>query len=251
MTAPRYGNGPQAHVERTARPWSPILVGRVGSHAHGLSTPKSDVDLLGVSAAHTTALVGLYPLNDHHGTIVTHEPDCAIHEAGKFVRLCLGSNPSALELLYLDQASYRVITPAGYDLINIRHAFLSATKVEDAYIGYAVQQFGKLSRRDDGTFSSDVRNRTAKHARHIMRLLDAGVQLYTTGEMLVKVEDPQRYHDFGALVANERDSGLEVARGLIERARAAISGARSPLPDEPDRPLVEDWLLRVRKESWT
>lgn len=245
-----YGNGSEAHRKRMTRPWSPILTGRVGSHAHGLATPESDVDLLGVSAARTAELVGLYPLTDHKGTIVSREPDCAIHEAGKYARLCLGSNPSALELLYLEPDSYTETTDLGYHLIDIRRAFLSSTRVEAAYIGYAVQQFGKLSRREDGTFSSDVRNRTAKHARHIMRLIDAGVQLYTTGEMLLRVEDPQRYHDFGALVANERENGLRVAQDLIDHARSVLATARSPLPAEPDRRVVEDWLQRVRAEHY-
>lgn len=84
-------------------------------------------------------------------------------------------------------------------MIALRSAFLSAQKVRDAYLGYAAQQFRKLiARGDDGrSCSHGAPGKAAKHARHLMRLVDQGLELYTTGSVTIRLADPQRYFDFG------------------------------------------------------
>jgi hypothetical protein len=137
---------------------------------------------------------------------------------------------------------YEVRTPLGNELIDIRAGFLSAQRVHDAYLGYATQQFERLRRRGDGSFSADTRKRTAKHARHLLRLLDQGLELYATGHLTLRVDHPQKFHDFGDQVADDPTA----AEPVLRRAESAFATIRSPLPAEPDRAAVEAWLLRVR-----
>ncbi|MEU4556525.1 DNA polymerase beta superfamily protein [Micromonospora violae] len=93
-----------------------------------------------------------------------------MHEARKFTVLCIGGNPTAFELLWLPDDLYEVRTELGQELVDLRSAILSAPRVRDAYLGYACQQFHRLKERGDGSFSADLRKRTAKHARHLARL---------------------------------------------------------------------------------
>jgi uncharacterized protein len=217
-----------------------LLAGIVGSTAYGLATPDSDVDRLGVFAAPTQALLGLH---EPKWSRVTTGPDQTLHEAKKWCKLALGGNPTVMELVWLPEDLYEVRTELGDELIGIRRAFLSAQRVRDAYFGYATQQFRRLENRGDGSFSADTRKRTAKHARHLARLLHQGRELYTTGDLRIRLSDPQWYRDFGDRVAG---GGLDDASALLAQAEADFDAARTPLPDRPDENTVEKWLLRVR-----
>ena len=149
-------------------PGTVLLAGVVGSTAYGLAHAGSDTDRLGVFAAPTETFHDLtFPRESH----VTTHPDATYHEARKFCRLVLGCNPTVTELLWLPGDLYEVTTPSGAELVAMRSGFLSARGVRNAYLGYATQQFRKLETRGDGSFSADTRKRTAKHARHLWRLV--------------------------------------------------------------------------------
>lgn len=220
-------------------PGTVLLSGVVGSTAYGLDTTDSDVDRLGIFAAPTVAFHGLGKPQETHVTI---HPDATHHEAAKWLRLALGCNPTVTELVWLND--YEVCTPLGEELIGLRSSLLSAKRVRDAYLGYATQQFRKLEARGDGSFSADTRKRTAKHARHLWRLLQQGADLHKTGFLRVRLlPEP---------AANCRAFGERVAAGKTDLAATALRDAEAMfdrpgvLPAEPDRPAAEAWLLRVR-----
>jgi hypothetical protein len=220
-----------------------LLQGIVGSTAYGLAHAGSDIDRLGVYAAPTIAFHGLHLPIDKHASVVTHDPDTTHHEARKYCALALGGNPTVSELMWLD--GYEIQTDLGAELVAIRGAFLSAKRVRDAYCGYAASQLHRLV--DTGRFQSKMRKRESKHGRHMLRLLDQGLALYRTGQLPVRVDDPQRYIDFGERCAGNPDA----ARPALAEAEAAFDAARSPLPDQPDEAAVEAWLRRVRAAYWT
>jgi hypothetical protein len=224
-------------------PGTILLAGVVGSTAYGLATPESDVDRLGVFAAPTVAFHGLHKPQESH---VTTHPDSTCHEARKWVSLALGGNPTVTELVWLD--SWEVRTPLGDELVGIRSLLLSAKRVRDAHLGYATQQFRKLENRGDGSFSADTRKRTAKHARHLKRLVVQGRELYRTGELHVRLGNPAEFFEFGEQVAA---GDLDAARALLAEAEHDFDTIRTPLPADPDEAAAEAWLLRVRSAMWT
>ncbi|GGT06101.1 nucleotidyltransferase domain-containing protein [Streptomyces chromofuscus] len=220
-----------------------LLSGVVGSTAYGLAREGSDVDRLGLFAAPTESLHGLHGPKESH--VSTH-PDRTLHEAAKWCRLALGGNPTVMELVWLPDDLYEVRTPLGDELIGIRSSFLGARRVRDAYLGYATQQFRKLTSRGDGTFSADTRRRTAKHARHLKRLCTQGYELYTTGRLTIRVDDPDGYHAFGERVAADPSAALP----LLRHFEAAFDGTRGVLPEQPDEGPAEAWLRRVRQRFY-
>jgi uncharacterized protein len=228
-----------------------ILLGVVGSTAYGLAGPDSDVDRLGIYAAPTRSFHGLHLPIGKAASVVTTDPDIAFHEVLKYVTLAMSMNPTVTELMWLPEDLYETTTGAGLDLIAMRSNFLSARRTKDAYLGYATQQFQRLWNRGDGSFSAQTRKRTAKHARHLLRLLHQGLDLWATGALYVRLADPQRYHDFGEEVANDP----EVARQALATAEDAFSRVRTALPDAPDESAIEAWLVGVRRlylaqEDW-
>lgn len=215
-----------------------ILSGIVGSTAYGLSREGSDVDRLGIFVAPTLAVAGL-DWSSHKETVVTTKPDSTFHEAGKFLRLALACNPTILELLFLPDDLYETVTSEGGEVIDARNAFLWEKGVRNAYGGYARQQAQRLANRDDGTFSSDTRNRTVKHARHILRLLRQGRALLETGHLNVAVDNPEDYWAFGDMTTGQMID-------IYQREDALFQQSRSVLPSEPDRAGVAELLRLIR-----
>jgi len=231
-------------ADKIAAPPNVLLSGIVGSTAYGLATEDSDVDRLGVFAAPTARLLGLHPVEQ---SIVSIKPDATFHEAGKFASLALKVNPTITELMWLPDDLYEVRDELGDNLIAVRRRFLSRAAVRNAYLGYATQQFRKLENRGDGSFSADTRKRTAKHARHLLRLLAQGLELFETGALTVRLENPGRYRDFGVRVAG---GDLEAAAREIASAEHAFGGVRTPLPERPDEATAEAWLQEVRRAHY-
>lgn len=221
-----------------------LLSGIVGSTAYGLAGPDSDVDRLGMFAAPTSAFHGLHAPTETYTSTV---PDRTMHEAAKWCRLALAGNPTVLELLWLPDELYETRTELGAELIGIRAAFLSAPRVRDAYLGYAAQQFKRLENRADGSFDAGAGRRAAKHARHLARLIHQGRKLYATGRVLIRLDDPQWFVDFGERVAG---GDLGAARALLAESESAFDTIRTPLPERADEATVEDWLHRVRTACW-
>lgn len=223
-----------------------LLSGVVGSTAYGLAGPDSDVDRLGVYAVPTVELHGLHPPDGKRASRVRTSPDVTLHEARKFVSLCLAGNPTVSELLWLPVELYEVRTALGWDLRDLRRSFLSAPRVRDAYLGYATQQFRRLSK--SGRFPDVPRSRIEKHARHLMRLVEQGCELWVTGELSIRVRSPERFHEFGRMVA---DGDVDAASSVLARGEATFDRCATALPAEPDEAAVEAWLRRVRAELWS
>lgn len=213
-----------------------LLKGVVGSQAFGLANENSDYDYQGVFGAPTQAFLGLE--SKVQDSYVYKNPDTTYHEVGKFCRLALGCNPTVLDLLWLDE--YNIRTKLGTELVNLRNNFLSAKRVRDAYFGYATQQMSKLLK--DPRFE-----KRAKNARHFLRLLEQGTQLYLYGTYSVKVKDAEEITHLANRIANGE---VELAMHSLNIAETEMNINFSVLPDKPNIEVVNEWLLGVRNEFY-
>jgi len=227
-----------------------ILRGIVGSCAYGLSTPESDVDIMGIFLEPRDSFLGLNPFDDKNSTVHTTSDlrDHTFHELGKFMRLALRSNPSILELLWLPDWAYEHVSVLGEQLLDCRHWFASADLVKNAYLGYATQQFKLLKNRGD--FGSDMKKRTEKHARHLYRLLIQGFGLYRTGSLVVELSDLDAalVRDFGYRVGNGEISLAETAIAVFEDSFVRTNPA---IRLEPNRTAANTFLVEARKNGYS
>ncbi len=216
-------------------PGKPVLVGVGGSHAYGLATAESDVDYRGVYVAPTRKFFGLTTPQE---TYDTHEPyDIALHEVGKFLRLASAANPTVLEVFYY--SDYAVTDQTGWRLLDHRDLFITG-KIRTTHIGYATAQFERLKKRQN-SFSSDTAKRTAKHARHLLRLVRQAEQALTTGTFDLAVLDRDEIFAFGEM---EHSKMVHKAEREIER----VKSVPSVLPEEPDMEAIEALLITIREE---
>ncbi len=208
----------------------------MGSRAFGLATDGSDTDRRGVFLAPT-------PLFWRFDKPPTHiegpREEQFSWELERFCELALRANPNILECLHSPLVEYADDT--GRELLALREAFLSR-RAHETFTRYALGQRKKLE--------ADVRVHGAprwKHAMHLLRLLLSVRDLLRTGRLTIDVGD-------------RREPLLAVKRGEVPWPRvesrmvrlaeeAEEASRRSPLPPEPDRRRVEDFLIRVRRVS--
>lgn len=207
-----------------------------GSRAFGLATDGSDTDRRGVFVAPTE----LFWRFDKPPTHVDGPlPEQFSWELERFCELALRGNPNILECLHSPLVEYADDT--GRELLALRGAFLSR-RVHATFTGYALGQRRKLD--------ADLRTHGAprwKHAMHLLRLLTSARDLLRTGELTLDVGDQRR-----PLLAVKRGEvpWSEVESWMARLAAEAEQAAHlSPLPEEPDRRRVEDFLVRVRRAS--
>lgn len=208
----------------------------MGSRAFGLATDASDTDRRGVYVAPTP----LFWRFDKPPTHVSGPRDEEFSwEIERFCSLALRANPNLLECLHSPLVEYTDDT--GRELLALRGAFLSR-RVERTFRGYAEQQLGKLQ--------ADIRTQGRprwKHAMHLVRLLSSCRDLLRTGTLRVDVGERREE----LLAVRRGEIGWEELRGRVRTLYDEVSAAagRSPLPAEPDRARVEDFLVRVRRAS--
>jgi hypothetical protein len=208
----------------------------MGSRAFGLATDASDTDRRGVFLA-PTALFWRFEKPPTH--VDGPLPEQFSWELERFCELALRANPNILECLHSPLVER--VDDTGREILALREAFLSR-QAHETFARYAVGQ-----RR---TLEADVRNHGAprwKHAMHLLRLLMSARDLLRTGRLTLDVGD-------------QREPLLTVKRGEIPWPRveswmtrlateAEEAAHRSPLPSEPDRRRVEDFLIGVRRAS--
>lgn len=208
----------------------------MGSRAFGLATEGSDTDRRGVFLA-PTALFWRFDKPPTHVEGLAEEQFS--WELERFCELALRANPNILECLHSPLVEYADAT--GRELLELRGAFLSRA-VHETFTRYAQGQRRKLE--------ADVRSHGAprwKHAMHLLRLLISARDLLRTGVLTIDVGEER-----APLLAVKRGevpwSGVE--SWMTRLAEEAAEAARhTPLPEEPDRRRVEDFLLRTRRAS--
>lgn len=208
----------------------------MGSRAFGLATEESDTDRRGVFLAPT-------PLYWHFTKPPTHIEGPADEqfswELERFCSLALLANPNILECLHSPLVEH--VDETGRELLALRGAFLSR-EVQRTFVRYARGQQRRMA--------ADTQRRGEprwKPAMHLVRLLLSCRDLLRTGELTLDVGDHREW--LLAVRRGEvswREFEVRVARAADE-ADAAAAG--SPLPAEPDRARVEDFLVRVRRAS--
>ncbi|MEV5510082.1 nucleotidyltransferase domain-containing protein [Streptomyces orinoci] len=208
----------------------------MGSRAFGLATEDSDTDRRGVFLAPTPMFWGFTKPPTH---IEGPGEERFSWELERFCELALRANPTVLECLHSPLVERADAT--GRELLSLRGAFLSR-QVHQTFAGYAAGHLSKVA--------ADIKaNGTPRWKRvmHLLRLTLSCRDLLRTGRLVVETgEHRERLLAVrrGELSWAEVESWLAVLHRETEAAAAS-----TPLPAEPDRARVEDFLIRTRRAS--
>lgn len=129
-----------------------VLLGYVGSIAHGTHVPSNDpdsiddIDTMGVVIPPPHRTLGAW--GNFEGCVVKEGPiDAVFYSLQKFVGLLGKANPNVLGTLWLDAEHLLIETPASNVLASRRMLF-STLRAYDAFVGYAYGQLHRMEAFD-------------------------------------------------------------------------------------------------------
>lgn len=112
-----------------------------GSHAYGLNTPDSDVDMGGVFICPMEMLLGLR--SNYIEQVADEKNDTVYYEFGRWIELLLKANPTALESLFVPKRCIiGDVHPAIQEIIDHRDMFLTKEAIKPIFF-YALSQVQK------------------------------------------------------------------------------------------------------------
>ena len=178
-------------TERFTKPNQKLLCEiKGGSHAYGLNTPTSDLDIRGVFV-HTDAayLVGLkkdeilVEQNEQHDRVMT--------EFRHVLRLLRNANSQMVELLYIHD--YEYIDPAWLQVTKVRQHLVSSTNLFNSLRGYLKSELLLANGLRTGKLGSkrkemiDKYGFSPKNFVQCLRLAWAGSIYFTKGYFPVNI----------------------------------------------------------------
>lgn len=242
-----------------------LLVGVAGSHAYGLATETSDVDIRGVFAAPTREVLSLHGVTN--SVVELEGQDTNFDELQRFLENCLKCNPERLEMLSFarqrlgpstgvhQQVAFGpatqetllrepILTSFGFMLLDIQDLFLHRDKIAGAYGGHARKMRKQFS---EGRFAA------AGKPYHLIRLMLTGTHTLETGKLQAAVKGPSREH---LLAVKRGEWPLQEVLAWYDRLQPSFEYAleNSVLPNNNDAGVeaANELLLDVRRHylSW-
>ena len=135
--------------------------------------------------------------------------------------------------------SWKLITPLGEELLQLRQSFLSKL-VFQTYSGYVASQFKKMQ--------ADIRNHGTvkwKHVMHLIRLLMSGITVLKERQVMVEVGE----HRERLLAIKRGEVPFEETNQWRKELQREFEGAfeRTDLPERPDYERINEFLIRARR----
>lgn|SRR3990167_1073865 len=220
-----------------------ILKVLCGSRAYGLEDDDSDHDYHGIFVVPTSRILSINSNLKETSWVEGEDQDNTAWEIGHFLKMALHCNPTVLETFVAPVVS---TTPLGDELRTLFPHVLSRKYIYDAFRGYASNQRKKMF-EPTGT---DLEKRSRKAAVAYLRSLLHGEYLLLNGTYNTKIDsaywirtlkDIKRGFSGKAVV-------ISLAEELEDGLRKAYGVSAIPLTNNMD--VVNEFLLRVRKENW-
>jgi uncharacterized protein len=219
-----------------------ILRVLVGSRAHGLHTEDSDYDWRGVFVTPTSEILKLGGTMKQTSWIEGKEDDTS-WEIGKFLLLATKCNPTILEVFKAQTHPVRIQNALwGIELQGLFDAVWSSKYVRDAFVGYGLNQRKKF------LDNKDVRPQ--KYAVAYLRTLYQATELLETGNFSVNMEKTPIFEKLKRWKNKDYTVGdvIETCHNWEQKVEEAFK--RNP-DKQPNIDLVNEYLLRIRKENWS
>jgi uncharacterized protein len=238
-----------------------IIRSLVGSTIHGLELEGTDDrDEMGICIEPPEHVIGLqhfetwvYRTKPEGVRSEAGDLDLVVHSLRKFARLALKGNPTVLLLLYVDPQALLLRTTLGDELQALAPAFASR-QAGKAFLGYLSAQKQRLlgergQLRVNRPELVEEHGYDTKYAMHMLRLGYQGRELLQTGWISLPMREHERVRVFDVRRGEVPFNEVLTEIGELERELDDLLET-SPLPPQPDRRTVDDFLVRAYRQHW-
>lgn len=122
-----------------------LLSVKHGSHAYGLNTPTSDLDIKGICIEPKEYFFGFAKNFEQHIQEASkgYEHDLVIYSFKKFAKLATDCNPTIVECLFVQDQDILFCNSYGQEIRDFRQNFLSS-KAKHTFLGFAHSQLKRI-----------------------------------------------------------------------------------------------------------
>lgn len=241
-----------------------ILRAVVGSTAHGLNLEGTDDrDEMGVCVEPVEAAQGFSEFEQyiyrtaeerdgrHDAPSQAGDLDLTIYSLKKFLRLALQGNPSVILLLYVSKL---VSSNAVGSQLQELAPYIISKHAGKRFLGYMESQRQRLmgergQKKVNRPELEEKYGYDTKYAMHLLRLGMQGVELLSTGKLTLPMLEPARNYLLGVRTGKVTLNEVLDKAGQLERELKDLLET-SPVPDEPNRDYVEDWMIDIYWRMW-
>lgn len=237
-----------------------------GSEAYGLNLgTSSDRDEMGVCVESLDAFGGFSEFEQYIHRTATERTgvsdqkseagdlDLVVYGLRKFLRLATQGNPSVLTLLYMQPEDCLQLTAVGREL-QAMAPYIVSRQAGKRFLGYMESQRQRLlgERGQKKTNRPELEEKygyDTKYAMHIVRLGLQGVELLSTGKITLPMTGEDRAFCLGIRTGKVTLDECLNRAGELERELKDLLDS-SPLPEQPDLKLIQNWMLHMYWEQW-
>ena len=195
----------------------------LGSYAHGLNHPKSDIDVRGFA---TPTVPDLLMFNDF-GHVVDHELDTQIYSLHKYLGMLAKSNPNIIEslglIVYKSEIAQRII--------DKKNLFIS----KGIYKPFSGIAYSLTKSMRDG---APIKYKAKKFIRQKLVVLRMGTEILSEGVVETYRDDREEILDIASMVKQEKDKFYPTSEcwKIIDNEKSKFENAyrNSKLLDTPD-----------------
>lgn len=228
-----------------------IREGFGGSISYGTNLKTSDVDLRGIFISKRKFLLGLNNIDQFNAKIAKQtafglSDDIEYFTLQKFIRLAIEGNPNVVEQLFIDRKHVTFENEFGKELYDMRYEFLTKNAY-GRFGSYAFAQMKRMDSKGNHSHSShwDIIEKygyDTKHAMHLVRLFQMGIQILSERELLTLRPNAQELLDI-----RHGKYTLEQIRKYADELNKQLEEAmlKSTIPDFPDFDKINKWLIDV------
>lgn len=233
-----------------------------GSHSYGVSTPKSDIDIVGfcvppkeVVFPHLAGnIMGFgrqktnfrsydaQQVEDPEGGPVF---DITIFNIVEYFSTCMDNNPNWLETLFTPEDVKISVTPVARHVLDNRHLFLHKGAFY-RFTGFAKSQINKFQKNVVAS-GGELTKRGCKYGYHAVRLLDEVEQILTE-RALVLDQNTEKLMAIrnGEWSFSEVEEYFETKESQLE----TLYKETTALPHSPDEDAIKTLLLECLEEAY-
>jgi hypothetical protein len=234
-----------------------ILRVEVGSTAHGTGLAgREDHDETVVRVERPSEVLGVH--RTARAVMERSQPagvpsgpgdtDRQIYTLRHFLALAVAGNPSIMLVLW---APVIETSPLGDELRSLSRAFVGRHLIPP-YRGYMKAQRDRLlglRGGRHGAFRETDAGYDTKYAMHAARLGAQGIELLTTGQLVLPVAGAvgKRLRDIrkGSFALDDVVTWIDT----MDR-RLAEFASDETIPATADRPIIEEWSIRAHRTAW-
>lgn len=221
----------------------------IGSRAVGINKEDSDYDYRSIFVEKTSKLLSLDYQKDQTQSIKDNT-DNVSYEIERFLRLAQKANPSILEMLVTDPDKHVIVsTKYSDELRSMFSKLFSPIDALKSFSGYSRQQRA-AALRSNATLD-DIRKK--KFLVALLRTTWNLIELLQTGNFTLKVKEQYRLDILKDIRYNDCYTFYTIDRVFMIVDELLYRAEFEYLPkaiDYRDDKLVNDFLLRIRKENW-